>query len=94
MKKSTSRTVTRMTTTRIHEYQVTCDRCGFTVTEDNLRELFSDLVLLLDPSQCVNYSRVRQYCQECADIIWKQLNEIIGADPETVGSDREGDDDW
>ena len=89
MKRVTSRK--EMQEVLVWETELTCDRCGFSVK--NPEGEFNTITVMMDPLECVSFSRTRSYCADCSGAIWIALNEIISADPETIGSDRE-EEDW
>lgn len=73
------------TTTRSYPVlDITCDKCGRKIDEfaDEGPEVGHELTVSLDPDQCVNFYRQRDYCDECYYAVWKAINIIIDAHPD------------
>jgi hypothetical protein len=73
----------------IMSWTVTCDRCG--AESERWHEGTNELVIALDPEECVSYVHRRDYCGDCASYIWAGICAIVGVSPDDEG--RHGYDD-
>lgn len=71
----------------------TCDGCGKSIDPDVWigDNVGHELVIILDPDECVSFYRRRDLCDECLTPIWEAVNKLIKADS-WVERDREYDD--
>ena len=62
----------------------TCDGCGQEISDCNHDEQFAahKLIVMLDPSECVNFYRLRDYCPRCVEPVWTAINALITASPD------------
>jgi hypothetical protein len=71
--------------------EVRCDGCGGVMSQGEPGELLAnELVIMLNQSQCVSFTRFRDYCGDCLEPVWLAVNDLIKADP-SVERDREHD---
>jgi uncharacterized protein YycO len=84
------RTPVTVQTFEVHE-TITCDKCGAVYDENDWA--VNELDVRLDPEQCVSYGHRRDYCADCAAVIWAAICALIGADPDSEVKTGYGDDD-
>lgn len=85
---------TKMVERRETETKFRCDKCGVEIGPDPEDEnLYNqELVIYLNPDQCVRHSFRRDYCLACLSPIWELICKAIGADPDdSSNSDFEDD---
>jgi RNase P subunit RPR2 len=63
------------------EVTITCDRCGVICRPADANQI----IVMLDPDECVSYRHGRDYCAACASVMWEGICEVIGADPDDEG---------
>jgi hypothetical protein len=59
------------------------DGCGVSFPYD-YHEM-SEIIIALDPDECVSYVWRRDYCPDHVDDIWDQLCAVLGVDPDAEG---------
>lgn len=81
------KTVTRT----VDVVDITCDKCGRRIDPDVLEGPATghEIAMSLDPEECVNFYRHRDYCDVCYAPIWEGMNKLIGADPDVEREDRD-----
>lgn len=62
------------------ETAITCDRCG--TTYDERDNAVNEIIIAMDPDECVSYAHRRDYCGDCADVIWKLMCAVIDVAPD------------
>lgn len=62
-------------------WEASCDSCGKPL--ERWGEEDNELVVSVNPEQCVSFAHRRDYCNECADRIWAGICTLIGADPDS-----------
>jgi hypothetical protein len=63
-----------------YTYHYRCDNCGY---ESERHEEFNEVILQLDPEECVSFAFRRIYCaQPACAAKWDRLCEIIAASPD------------
>jgi hypothetical protein len=70
---------------------VMCDGCEGEIDQEAIDEFFAnELLIYLNPDECVNQKFRRDYCAVCLGPIWEGICRLIGADPDDIsGSDFE-----
>jgi hypothetical protein len=68
-----------------YTYHYKCDVCGYESTDSSR---FNEIVIQLDPEECVSFTHHRIYCWEHADV-WVRLCELLGVDPEAMSDGDE-----
>jgi hypothetical protein len=65
-----------------YEFHIKCDKCdkviNYVTEEPNYR---NELLVYLNPDECVHQQFRRDYCTKCLIPIWNKICEAIGADP-------------
>lgn len=92
-----ARQVKRVEKVRVYETDEdrTCDKCGRAISTDpavfleDQNKAAQELLIYLNPEECVHYGKRRDYCPDCLDPIWNAICELIGADPDMDGDDFE-----
>lgn len=75
----------------VYSDDITCDKCHKKIDPDAWvgDRVGHELHVWLDPDQCVNFFRARDYCDDCYRPIWEAINILLHADP-----DEERDQDY
>jgi hypothetical protein len=68
----------------IHWDDIICDKCGRQIDPEACEgdAVGHEMQIWLNPQQCVNFYRGRDYCDDCCKPIWEAINSLIGANPD------------
>lgn len=76
----------------IKRTEYSCDRCAQPIPSESTFDTEPSILEIgLNNGECISYTRLRDYCSPCLEIVWYAIHEIIGGDPEKIGSDRDYD---
>ncbi len=73
----------------------TCDKCGNSISWDehyDPEHVAHELLIYLDPDECVNSRFRRDYCDLCLEHIWAGICGLIGANPDDISGSSFGED--